>query len=157
MALEKRLNPEKAAVHYFDQIGVPSNEQMVAEFGSGEKWQEATTHKWVERISKIRNKALVVFEGQYHPKYAHDAIAKFGLRDFQLAVVTADIEVWTRRLIGPRGQPDLVTNDMRNWAKLLRDETVRLGGSIIDTSASNLNQNLQDVAALVNPMLSAKI
>jgi hypothetical protein len=156
-ALEDRLDPEKAAVCYFDRAGVPSPEEMIAKFGSGEKWQEVTTHAWVETIAAMRDKAVVIFEGQYHPKFALDAISVFGLVDFKIAVVTADQSVWEDRLRGPRGQAFLVTDDMRNWARYLRDETVQRGGSIIDTSASDLDKNLQDVAALINPMLTDRI
>jgi energy-coupling factor transporter ATP-binding protein EcfA2 len=154
-ALNEQFDPEKAAVYFFDRIGIPTVEQMISEFGSTEKWQEVTTHKWVKRLSEIRDKALVVFEGQYHPKFALDAANELGLKDFKIAVVTADPSIWEARLRGPREQPNLVTDEMRNWARFLREETIRLRGA--DTSASNLDSNLQEVAALINPMLAARI
>lgn len=49
-ALEKNLDPHFVAVRYFDHIGVPPLEEMVSEYGSGEKWQEAMIHQWVERL-----------------------------------------------------------------------------------------------------------
>jgi hypothetical protein len=149
--LETRLDGVKSSVLYFDRIGVPPVEEMP------KNWQEETTHTWVSQIAAIRDKALVIFEGQYHPKFAFDAIATVGLKDFRIAVVTAEQDVWEARLRGPRQQPNLITDDMRNWARLLRSETEARGGAVIDTSASDIEKNLQDVAALINPMLAARI
>jgi hypothetical protein len=42
---------------YFDSIGVPSPEQMIAEFGSGENWQRAKTFDWNGSISRRRSKS----------------------------------------------------------------------------------------------------
>lgn len=39
-AIEER-GLEGVRCYYFDSIGVPSSEEMVARFGSGEGWQEA--------------------------------------------------------------------------------------------------------------------
>lgn len=156
-ALEAKLDPKKTAVCHFDRIGVPSPEEMIAQFGSGENWQRSVTHQWVKTIAAMHGKVLVIFEGQYNPHFALEAIEACQLTDYRLAVITADAPVWEARLRGPRGQEFLVTEDMRNWARFLREETVQCGGAVIDTSASNLDQNLQDVATLVNPMLAARI
>ncbi|MEZ5429484.1 MAG: AAA family ATPase [Pyrinomonadaceae bacterium] len=151
--LEKRLDPKGTMVFYFDSIGVPSTEEMVSRYGSGEKWQEAMTVEWVRRISAQRDKVLVILEGQYHPKFAIDACRKHGIKNYRIAVVTCAEKVWTERLKGPRDQPHLITEDMRNWAKLLLEETVRLGGSVIDTSESDLNANLKDVSILIRSLM----
>jgi hypothetical protein len=156
-ALEARLNQDRSAVRHFDRIGVPSVEQMIRDFGSPEKWQEATTHQWVESFAKMKDKVLVIFEGQYHPRFVLEAARSVGLPDFVLAAVTADQEVWEGRLRGPRGQPSLITDDMRNWARFLRDKTVSQGGALIDTSDSNLEKNLDDIGALINPLLKRRI
>lgn len=151
--LEKRLDKERTAVFYFDAIGVPSAEDMVSRYGSGEKWQEAMTFEWIRRMSAQRDKVLTILEGQYHPKFATDACRSLGVKNYKIAVVTCDEKVWTERLKGPRDQPELVTPDMRNWANLLREETVRSGGSVIDTSNSDLNENLKEVAGLIHSLI----
>ena len=156
-ALETHLNQEKSAVRYFDRIGVPTVERMISDFGSPEQWQEATTHTWVENLGNIRDKVLVILEGQYHPRFVLEAAQEVGLSEFVLSVVTASQTVWEERLRGPRGQPGLVTDDMRSWAKFLRDETVNRGGSVIDTSDSNLEKNLDEIGGLVNPMLRRRV
>jgi dephospho-CoA kinase len=43
-AIEARHGDE-ADVHYFDRIGVPSVEEMIAEYGSGEAWQRVKTNQ----------------------------------------------------------------------------------------------------------------
>jgi uridine kinase len=43
---------------YFDSIGVPSPEQMIAEFGSGENWQRAKTFEWIKRIQARHHQIL---------------------------------------------------------------------------------------------------
>ena len=52
---------------YFDSIGVPSPEQMIAEFGSGENWQRAKTFEWIKRIQEefLSKGKLVLFDGQF--------------------------------------------------------------------------------------------
>ena len=50
-ALEEKLDPKFAHLAYFDHIGVPPVEEMIEKFGSGEKWQEAMTHKWLQMLA----------------------------------------------------------------------------------------------------------
>ena len=61
--LNRLLDQDRAEVYNFDKIGVPSPEEMVRQFGSGEKWQEVTTHEWIGKLAAQRDQALVVFEG----------------------------------------------------------------------------------------------
>ena len=151
-----KLKGLKAEIIHFDRVGVPTVEKMISECGSVDKWQEKTTREWVNRIAAIRDKAVVFFEGQYNPKFALDAAMAKGLKDYKLAVVTADQTIWQARLSGSRGQPALVNDDMRNWAKYLKDETVKLGGAVIDTSKSNVDKNIEEVMTLVNPLLARR-
>ena len=130
---------------------------MIQGWGSGGKWQEAMTHEWINRVSHMTDKALVVFEGQYHPRFAVDACRALDIDGYALAVVTCKEEIWVKRLQGPREQPELVTQDMRNWANMLREDTVKVGGSVIDTSASDLAASLKDVANLIQPLLKTRV
>lgn len=89
-ALEKRLPSNRVAVKYFDRIGVPSLDEMQRRWGSPERWQQAATDQWVRDFATIRDKALVIFEGQYHPRFAVEAAAKYQVTTYKLAVVTAE-------------------------------------------------------------------
>lgn len=155
--IKEQLDQKKVEVCFFDSIGVPSEEEMIQKYGSGEKWQEAMTHEWLSRISNMTDKALVVFEGQYNPNFAKDACAKLGIEDHALAVVTCSEQVWADRLRGPRSQPELINEDMRNWHQYLRTETEKLGGAVVDTSDSNLSANITDVVRMVAPLLRKRM
>jgi len=50
--LEKEYS-EKFTFYYFDSVGVPSNEEMIRVYGSGENWQRITTEKWVKKYPVI--------------------------------------------------------------------------------------------------------
>lgn len=156
-AMNELLDPYRTEVVHFDSIGVPSEGEMIEGWGSGCGWQEAMTHEWVRRISKMTDRALVVFEGQYDPQFALDACREEGIEEFVLAVVSCDKGVWETRLKGPREQPELITEDMQNWARVLREKTTRLCGVVIDTSASNVGANIFDVVNLINPIVNSRI
>ena len=156
-AMSEHLDPDHSEVVHFDSIGVPSEAEMIEGWGSGRGWQEAMTHEWVQRISRMADKVLVVFEGQYDPQFALDSCREEEIENFVLAVVACDESVWEARLQGPREQPELITEYMRNWARVLREKTTELGGVVIDTSASNVDANLLDVMNLINPVLNSRI
>ncbi len=39
-AIENKLPPSETSINYFDDIGIPSTEEMIKKHGSGDKWQE---------------------------------------------------------------------------------------------------------------------
>lgn len=156
-AMSEHLDPDHSEVVHFDSIGVPSEAKMIEGWGSGCEWQEAMTHEWVQRISKMTDMVLVVFEGQYDPQFALDACREEEIEEFVLAVVSCNESVWEARLQGPREQPELITEDMRNWSRVLREKTTELGGVVIDTSTSNVDANILDMVNLINPILNARI
>lgn len=148
-AIAEHLSKERAVVRHFDSIGVPTDREMIENWGSGRAWQEAATHAWVERLTKEGGKPLIVLEGQYHPRYLIDACRIHQLTSYKLVVVSAREDVWTRRLTELRGQAELVTDDMRNWARVIREATLEMGGAVIDTSESNLKANLAEIAEII--------
>jgi energy-coupling factor transporter ATP-binding protein EcfA2 len=147
--LEKSLNSEYVSVDYFDRIGVPSYEEMVREFGSGERWQEAKTHEWIHKLSLKTDKTATILEGQYNPSFALAACQSAGIKRFVLAVIDASDQVREKRLSDLRGQPELANLDMRNWARVLREKTLECGGSVIDTSDGDLQRCTEEVAVLI--------
>lgn len=49
---------------YFDKIGVPSEEEMIKEYGSGSAWQKAMTFLWIKKmLTEYNDKSLIFFEG----------------------------------------------------------------------------------------------
>jgi hypothetical protein len=63
-ALEAR-RPPGVGCYYFDSIGVPTREQMTAQFGSPGGWQEAMTHQWIDRLQENADRHdLLVLDGR---------------------------------------------------------------------------------------------
>ena len=105
----------------------------------------------------LKGSIIRILEGQYHPRFAIEACRAQGIKDFVLAVVTCEEQTWVARLHGPRAQPELVTQDMRNWARVLREETTKAGGAVIDTTEANVGRNMSDVGKLVNVLLARRV
>lgn len=125
-AIEQQLPANKISVNYFDDIGVPSVEAMIAEYGSCVKWQEAITHKWIEKLTKITDKEFIFLEGSFNPEFAKNYSRLF--------CIHADRAIREMRLIKLRHQPELVTEDMENFAQILKSNTLKMGGIVIDSS-----------------------
>jgi adenylylsulfate kinase-like enzyme len=154
--LEGKLDASKSQVAFFDDKGVPSEEEMIRDFGSGEKWQEARTHEWISELSKMKDKALVILEGSYNPEFAKRACTLAGVENYVLVLVDCNDEVREKRLREDRKQPELADENMRGWARALRDKTRELGGEVLDTSRSELNESVDAFAGLVNKSLRVR-
>jgi hypothetical protein len=46
----ERLCGDRLSCFYFDDIGVPSLDEMVERHGGGENWQKWATEQWIERM-----------------------------------------------------------------------------------------------------------
>ena len=137
---------EEVEVFYFDRIGVPSVEKMVAGCGSSEGWQRAKTLEWIAKlVSFVRAESGILFEGQTRPSF----LAEAAMGNFRYTPILIDCDVRTRarRLSHDRQQPELVTDDMMNWARHLRREAQAHGYEILDTSALPLNESVAYVLA----------
>jgi dephospho-CoA kinase len=133
-ALEQELPGDLASFNYFDDIGIPSFEDMVAKHGSGEKWQEAATHNWIDKLANITDKKLIFLEGSFYPEFALSYMKKIGMNNYLIICIYADRIVREERLRQYRNHPDLITQDMENYAQVLKQRTIELGGVVVDTS-----------------------
>ncbi len=116
---------------YFDSVGVPSHEEMIQKFGSGENWQKTNTHLWVKKM-KESNKSAVL-DGQTRPSFIEEACKENDIVSYEVILFDCSDEVRKQRLVD-RGHPELANEQMMNWAKYLRDESIARGYEIIDTS-----------------------
>jgi hypothetical protein len=145
----KARHPELAAVLFFDSVGVPSVEQMIAECGSGEAWQRATTLRWMERIAAMPEQDRdILFEGQARLSFLREGIASAGIADTRIVLVDCDDTTRARRLSLERKQPDLANPTMMHWAKVLRAEAKLAGCDILDTSTAPLEACVERVCSL---------
>jgi shikimate kinase len=134
-----------AFVH-FDSIGVPSPAEMIEQAGSVEKWQELTTYRWIENITvDYQDKKLVLIEGQVNLDFIESACHKFGIARYFIVLIDCDWERMCERLVYNRQQPELVNQDMKNWATFLRKQAQHKNLPIVDTSHQTLEQAVKSV------------
>lgn len=134
--LSKNVPEQSVKIFYFDDIGVPSVEEMINQYHSPEMWQKTMTDQWIERLSHIKNVQIILLEGSYNPHFAVNALKKHGLSNYRLFCVHSDRSIREQRLQHQRQQPELMTDDMENFAQFLKRTTVELGGVVIDNNAS---------------------
>lgn len=133
-------------IFHFDHIGVPSAQQMIAEYGSGEAWQRAKTLEWIAKLASVVTATSgVLFEGQTRPSFVAEGTAAMGNIKYTLILIDCDDGTRARRLLHDRHQPELVTDDMMNWARYLRREAQAHGHEILDTSALSLHESVARV------------
>jgi dephospho-CoA kinase len=138
---------DRASVLFFDSIGVPSRDQMIAEFGSGEEWQRAKTIEWASRIAaQCASQRCVLLEGQARLSFVAEAIASARLSDHRIILVDCNDAVRVRRLVVDRAQPDPANSEMLAWARFFRNEAERTGCEILDTSDVTIEACVERVA-----------
>jgi hypothetical protein len=126
---------------YFDSIGVPSAEQMAAEFGSPEGWQIAMTHEWMTRLmAEAEAPDLLVLEGQVRPGIVRDAFSRNGIRRGYMLLLDCGPEERAVRLGAERGQPELATPQMTAWAAYLRGQADALHVPVLDTTTLTVEE-----------------
>lgn len=145
----EKTNPSNLTICYFDSIGVPSFDEMVAQYGSGEGWQKAITEVWIKKIvEEYLPKTDVILDGQIRLAFITEACQKFGLENYEMILFDCSDEERKNRLIS-RGHPELVNPNMMNWAKYLREETNRLSGRIIDNTNLTEDQSRDDLLKIL--------
>ena len=132
------------AFFHFDSIGVPSKEDMEAQYGSGENWQKEMTKIWVQKmLSEYPNKRTIIFEGQVNLDFIKEGFEQSGFSDYTTVLIDCKEETMHHRLSGERMQPELVTPEMNNWRKLLREQAEQYGESVIDTHELDKDQAIE--------------
>ncbi|MBX5205975.1 AAA family ATPase [Rhizobium sp. NZLR1] len=136
-------------VLFFDALGVPSAEDMIREYGSGEAWQFAKTVEWMKRIAEItKSGRRVVFEGQTRLSFLAEGAVAAAWHDYVPILVDCDDTTRAARLTVDRGQPELANSDMMNWANYLRLEAQAHGCEILDTSVMSVEHAVSHVLSL---------
>lgn len=125
-ALESCFPQELISIYYFDDIGIPCLEDMIKTYGSGEKWQQQATETWIEKLSRIKDKKIIVLEGSFNPEFAFSKAKEFKI-NFLLICLHANRESREKRLIEKRYQPELANQDMENFAQFLRKKPLKQG------------------------------
>jgi ABC-type dipeptide/oligopeptide/nickel transport system ATPase component len=146
-AIEQRY-ADQVQVFYFDRIGVPSADRMIAECGSGEAWQRARTFEWMAKLAPLCGSGQgLLFEGQTRLSFLAAGAQAAGIPAYSPILIDCDDETRARRLTLERRQPELADPNMTTWASYLRREAKQCGCDILDTSALDLNQCVAHVMA----------
>ncbi len=125
--------------YYFDSIGVPSPETMVAQFGSPSAWQEAMTRQWISRLLANTDHArIAVLDGQVRPSVVRSTFEEAGVVRGRIVLVDCGHDVREARLNGARNQPALASRDMAAWAAYLRGQADALALPIVDTTTASI-------------------
>jgi energy-coupling factor transporter ATP-binding protein EcfA2 len=139
-AIEQRYGNE-VQVFYFDRLGVPSVDHMIAEYGSGEAWQRAKTFEWMAKLAPLCGSGHeLLLEGQTRLSFLAEAAEAGGITAYSPILVDCDDETRVRRLSLERQQPELVSDNMMTWADYLRRDARERGCEILDTSEIVLDQ-----------------
>jgi hypothetical protein len=145
-AIEQRF-AGAVAVFFFDRMGVPSPERMIAAHGSGVEWQRAKTIEWMIRLAPLaQGGGKAVFEGQTRLSFLAEGAAAAGGFGYRPILVDCDEAARAKRL-RERGQPELANGDMNNWARYLRAEAEAADCERLDTSRLSLTDALAFVMA----------
>lgn len=135
---------------YFDSVGVPSPEEMNEKYGSGENWQKEITKYWVNEIkSKYLESKSCILDGQIRPSFIKEACELYDVGNYKVILFDCEDDVREKRLVG-RGHPELVNKDMRNWSKLLKEETISMGYLVVDTSQKSLQEVQDELVGILN-------
>jgi hypothetical protein len=122
---------------YFDDIGVPSLEEMNARPGGPAQWQAFATRQWIEKIARLNDTRLVVLEGQTRPSFIIAAAHEEKLTTFHITLIDCSHAERKRRIVEERRDLQLDNLDMYAWAAYLRGQADALNLEVIDTTAQN--------------------
>jgi hypothetical protein len=126
--------------YHFDTIGVPSDDEIVARFGSGWAFQAWGLDEWLPRFARNEDGVrLAVLDAQVRPRAVMDAFAAHGVTRGSVVLVDCAHPERNARLRGARGQPELATAQMDGWAAYLRGQADALDVPVLDTTALPLD------------------
>lgn len=150
-ALSVRADAKSWRICFFDSVGVPSSEQMILEYSSGEEWQRQTTKRWMHRIaSEHLPEEHILLEGQMRIAFIREALAESDIADCRILLVDCDDETRRERLCHDRNSPHLADETMMLWAAYLRREAIEGHHEVLDTSRLSVSECVDRIFALTD-------
>ncbi len=147
--LDKDAN-SKLQLCYFDSVGVPSSEEIITRYGSGDNWQKTTTDLWVKKIAEeYLHEKVTILDGQMRLSFIKNACLANEVTDYKIILFDCDDDVRKMRLI-ERGQPELASEEMMDWSKYLRSEAQKdENATIFDTSHLTIQETVARFVKLI--------
>jgi energy-coupling factor transporter ATP-binding protein EcfA2 len=136
----------KLTAYYFDEIGIPTIEEMNVKFGGPAQWQDYSVRKWIERINLSESANIIVLDGQARPKVLFDVARELAITSLHITLIECSHEVRRERLLKTRIQPELDNLDMYAWAAYLRGQADALNLEIIDTTDKSIEGSIIKLA-----------
>ncbi len=138
-----------------DGFGVASLEEMIQQAGTLARYQERSTHFWIERIlGEYNDASVVIIDSQSNLQFVYNAYKHFQVEQGGIILVHCDQIERERRLFEERHQPELVNPQMQNWAKFLHQQALELGVSILNTSITPLQESIALIESEINRLCS---
>ncbi|GMU19716.1 MAG: hypothetical protein AMXMBFR12_09080 [Candidatus Babeliales bacterium] len=145
-----KLAQQSVGCFHFDSIGVPSVEQMIQEYGGPSQWQQAMTEKWVnDLLSNHQDEKLLILEGQVNLDFIKNACAKHNFKNYEIILIHCDDAIRHKRLRINRNQPELVNQDMDNWAHFLHRQAQQRNVTILDSGRLAVAQIVNKIVSMV--------
>jgi hypothetical protein len=155
-AVARALARTSAEVSYlhFDEI--------IAEMGfwaagEAEAWQRRATHEWCRRIAQLgqhhagsaRSPARhVLLDGQTRHEFVAEACAAAAISEWQVVLVHCQREERETRL-NARGEPQLASPEMQQWADWLWRDAQARAIPVLDTTQRSIESARAQLAALL--------
>jgi dephospho-CoA kinase len=139
-AIKQEL-PASVVCFHFDDIGVPTVEEMISRYGSPSNWQKAMTVHWVNKlIREYNNTPVVIIEGQVNLAFISAAFKQTEFTQYEIILIHCDHTIRHKRLHEERNQPELINDTMDNWSNFLFNQATSMGVSILNTSFVNIDE-----------------
>jgi GrpB-like predicted nucleotidyltransferase (UPF0157 family) len=150
-ALNEKFPASSVACLHFDNIGVPTEQEMTAVYGSGSEWQKAMTYHWIKKIlNDYQNKNLVILEGQVNLDFIVSAFEGFNFNQYKIVLAHCDNISRHKRLHLDRNQPELINDNMDTWAEFLKKQAIERHVMILDTTLMNTDEMVSQFEKLID-------
>ena len=136
-----QMPAESTACLHFDSIGVPSVEEMINQYGGPSEWQRAMTERWIDKLlTEYKNKKLIFLEGQVNLMFFEEACKKHNFTNYKTILIHCDDAIRHERLRINREQPELINQDMDNWAHFLKRQAQEMRVPILDSGKMTIDE-----------------
>jgi len=137
---------------YFDQPGVPSENEVIRKHGGWEKWGLQRINDLVKKIKEeyIENR-VTIFDVQNKPENIENVCKEFGISNYTVILLDCSDKERKNRLI-QRNQPHLINDSLLTWAQFLRDEATHRGYIIIDNTELTVEEGFKKVEGKVREL-----
>lgn len=141
---------ESTACLHFDSIGVPPVEEMISKYGGPSEWQRAMTERWVDKLlNEYKDKKLIFLEGQVNLQFFEESCKKHNFTDYKTILIHCDDAIRHERLRINREQPELINQDMDNWAQFLKRQAIEMNVPILDSGKMTIDEMVNWVAIII--------